>query len=257
MTTKRELQKQGFKAVTGFEPLYIDRTGKVYDFAQQRFLTISPKYRITYNRQALSIPKLILLVFDRQPYQNKRHVRFADGDKTNLHVQNLSYTVDRQKIAICHAELMKAVRCYFQVPKRYKTRNTFQTRLYLCEIARVRAFRSDVDGFEVFRTYIENPLHSKQRVAKMHGITITICTEIVNQCIKVLLCDVLHDLDCGMLQIIDYRPRKQTTAQILKQYNETSGRDPIRLPKKQTPEQLLSDWNKRIELMKNELKTPE
>lgn len=257
MPTKRELQKQGFKAVIGFEPLYIDRTGKVYDFAQQRFLTISPKCRITYNGQAYSVPKFILMVFGKQPYQNKRHVRFADGNKTNLHVQNLSYTVDRQKIAICHAELMKAVRCYFQVPKRYKTRNTFQTRLYLCEIARVRAFRSDVDGFEVFRTYIENPLHSKQRVAKMHGITITICTEIVNQCIKVLLCDVLHDLDCGMLQIIDYRPRKQTTAQILKQYNETSGRDPIRLPKKQTPEQLLSDWNKRIELMKNELKTPE
>lgn len=241
MTTKRELQKQGFKAVIGFEPLFIDRTGKVYHFAQQRFLKISPKSRITYNGQTLSVPKLILLVFGKQPYPNKRHIRFEDGNKTNLNIQNLSYTEERQNTTICHTELMKTIRCYFQVPKRYKTRNLLETRLYLCEITRVRMFQPDVKGVEVFNTYIENPMYSKQKVAQIHGITITICTEIVNQCIKMLLCDVLHDLDCGKFQIIDYRPRKLTTAQIVKRYNQTSGCDPIKLPKKQTTEQILSD----------------
>lgn len=253
----KELRKQGFRPIPGFEPLYIDKSGSVYNFTEKRPLTTNSKYQVIHNGKMLNVPKLILLVFAQQAYQSKRHIRFADRDKSNLEVANLSYIAQRQDIAICQTELMTAIRCYFTVRKRYKTRDLLQTRLYLDAIVHHRAFHPDIKGVEVFQTYIENPMYSKQRVAQMHDIKITECIEIVNQCIKMLLREILHDLDCGTLQIKDYLPRKKTTAQILKEYNENSGRAPIRLPKKQTTNEMLAAWRKHLESFENDIKTPD
>jgi len=187
MTTKRELQKQGFRPVPGFDALYINRAGTVYDYRRKRILSPRPKNRVAYADKQISVPRLLLLAYRKQPYNTRRQIRYIDGDKTNIEVDNLSYTPDPATLWIDYADLYMAVRCYFQVPKRYKATDR-----------------------------------------------------------------------AGTLQMLDYQPRKKTTAQAIKEYNETvrkpKGLEPIKIPRKKSTAQLLKDWSDRIEALKNECK---
>ena len=107
MTTKRDLQKQGFRPVPDFEALYINRAGHVYDYCRKRYLSPRPKNRVGYDNKALSVPRLLLSAFDKQPYDTSRNIRYIDGDKTNIEIGNLCYTPDRSTLRINYADLLR------------------------------------------------------------------------------------------------------------------------------------------------------
>lgn len=257
MKTKRDLQRAGFKPVPGFDGLYIDRRGAVYDYHRRRDITPNNPARLQFHAKRLSVPKLILLVFAKQPYQ-KRQVRHLDGNANNLQVNNLQYAPTKADLTIDPAALMRAVRCYFQVPKRYKTNDHTQTRYYLAAIASKRGFvpcHRDAPGIGIFESYLNDWMLNKTRVAEKHGIQVRRCIEIINPLIKQLIAEVLQDLECGYLAVQDYRPRPQTNAQALKEYNASlreRGIAPIKIPRKKSDKQILREWDQYIDQMRKE-----
>ena len=258
MTTKRDLQKQGFKPVPGFEALYINRAGHVYDYRRKRYLSPRPKNRVGYDNKALSVPRLLLCAFDKQPYDTRRNIRYIDGDKTNIEIGNLCYTPDRSTFRIHYADLYTAIRCYFHVPKRYKPTDRTQTKLYLYEITRRRGFlysKNDNKALEIFGTYLNNLFWSLNNVADQYGIPVRLCVETINPLINKLIRDIMADYRAGILEILDYQPRKKTTAQIIKDYNEhlkDYGIEPIKLPRKKANTQILKEWSDWIAELKKE-----
>jgi hypothetical protein len=259
MPTKRELQKQGFRPVPGFDALYINRAGEVYDYRRKRILLPRPKNRVAYADKQISVPRLLLLAYRKQPYNTRRQIRYIDGDKTNIEVDNLSYTPDPSTLRIDYADLYTAVRCYFQVPKRYKATDRAMTKIYLSDIVRRRGFlfgKDDCKAIEIFGAYLDNPILSLNSVADQFGIPARLCVEMINPLICELIRNVMADYCAGTLQMLDYQPRKKTTAQAIKEYNETvrkpKGLEPIKIPRKKSTAQLLKDWNDRIEAFKKE-----
>ena len=258
MTTKRDLQKQGFRPVPDFEALYINRAGHVYDYCRKRYLSPRPKNRVGYDNKALSVPRLLLSAFDKQPYDTSRNIRYIDGDKTNIEIGNLCYTPDRSTLRINYADLLTAVRCYFQVPKKYKATDRAQTKLYLYEITRRRGFlhdKNDSKALEIFGAYLDNLLWSLNSVADQYGIPVRLCIETINPLINELIRDVMADYRAGTLEILDYQPRKKTTAQIIKDYNEhlkAYGVEPIKIPRKKSNAQILKEWRDRIDASRKE-----
>lgn len=255
---KRDLQKQGFKPVPGFEPLYIDKAGHVYDYRRKRFLSPRPKNRVGYGDKALSVPRLLLSAFDKQPYNTRRNIRYLDGDKTNIEVGNLCYTPDRSTLRINYADLLTAVRCYFRVPKQYKPTDRHTTKLYLSEIVRRRGFlprKYDSKALEIFGAYLDNPLASLNSIADKYGIPVRLCKEIINPLTIELTREILADLQTGRIQVLDYKPRRKTTAQTIKEYNEylkARGADPIKIPRKKSNAQILKEWNERMKAIRKE-----
>ena len=65
----------------------------------------------------------------------------------------------------------------------------------------------------------------------------------------------MADYRAGILEILDYQPRKKTTAQIIKDYNEhlkDYGIEPIKLPRKKANTQILKEWSDWIAELKKE-----
>ena len=141
MASKRELWRTGFRPVPGSNALYIDRCGAVYDYTRQRIVKRKDVARLVLNGQIVNVPQLLLLVFFKQPIKPRRRVQYVDGNRKNLHADNLRYKPDAPDIRIDPAALMTAVRCYHQVPKSYKVNNYTRTRYYLSEIVARRYFR--------------------------------------------------------------------------------------------------------------------
>ena len=61
--------------------------------------------------------------------------------------------------------------------------------------------------------YLNNLFWSLNNVADQYGIPVRLCVETINPLINKLIRDIMADYRAGILEILDYQPRKKTTAQ--------------------------------------------
>lgn len=256
--TIHQLKQSGFKLVTGFSSLYVNPQGKVYNLKTGKYLKPTPRNFIKPENEYLSVPKLVLQAFAKQPYRNGQ-IQYIDGNKANLSIQNLKYSrifePDRKPEPVNRENLLTAIRCYIQVKERFNVNERLQTRFYLQSITRQRHFfiyKKDLQHIEVFETYINGANTTK--TATKHGLTVRDCSVIVNQFIKLLITDILQELENGLLTIQPYSPEPPTKTQILRDYNKDlikRGCKPLPLRKKSLKEQL-RDFQKTIDEFKNQ-----
>lgn len=248
--TIHQLKQSGFKLVTGFSSLYVNTQGKVYNLKTGKYLKPTPRNLIKPENEYLSVPKLVLQAFAKQPYRNGQ-IQYIDGNKTNLSVQNLKYsrifTPDRTPEPVNRENLMTAIRCYIQVKERFKVNESLQTRFYLQSITRQRLFfihKQDLQHIEVFETYINGA--NTIKTATKHGLTVRDCSVIVNQFINLLITEILQELENGLLTIQPYKPKPPTKTQTIREYNKgliERGKKPLPLRKKE-PERTITGLSK-------------
>ncbi|KAA6335029.1 hypothetical protein EZS27_016692 [termite gut metagenome] len=253
----RNLKANGFRQVKPYPDLYLNKYGKIYSLSKDTYLKPTAKNVILYGKKRLSLPKLILFVFKGESIRENSRIIYINGSNLDLSPENIQYARKYQnglKNEINAENLRTAIRCYFEVEKRYNVKDYVLTRIYLSEILKIRYFYVKYQrktGLEVFKSYIQGLPNSHARTAKEHDISIHDCRYIVNGFINLLTNDILTDLQTGKLTVKEYF-KKKTKTQELREVNEyltRNGNSPLPLRKKSEKE-LLRDFQKCI----NELK---
>jgi hypothetical protein len=237
------LKADGYKMVNGFRYLYINPFGSIYNLKTGKY---SKKIYIKPENNYLSVAKLVLQAFRNEPYRNG-HITFIDGNKENLSVENIKYNrlfESNQHEEINHSELLKAIRCYFEVERRFNTKETCLTRLCVQMILGKRGFlieKISLPNFEIYKTFITGVSNSIANTAKEHKLSVRDCAIVVNEFTNLLVKEILQDLEAGLLCVKDYKAKAPTQTQVLKQYNEelkAKGLKPVPVRKQSAKEQL-------------------
>lgn len=258
-TSLKELKQNGFKQVMGFNSLFINQAGNAYDRETGKYLTRTKNNYIKSGSKCLNIPKLILQAFKGQKYRAGQMV-YIDGNRANLEPDNLKYArlFEPSRInEVNPTDLLTALRCYFDVEKSFKAKNTFKTRLYLQLITEKRGFlvnKNGLQNFQVYRTYLKGLTSNLSQTAKEHGLTIRDCAIIVNDFTNILINEILNDLKSGYLSLYDYKPKQPTKTDIIKQWNEQSGQRPLPLRKQSLKESLKEFEKIKIEIENESVK---
>jgi hypothetical protein len=237
------LTQKGYKRIKTLPNLFLNDSGQIYDLNTGRKLTAIRNTYIRYCGRYLNIAKLVLLTFKKEQIRGGQ-IRFIDGNKSNISTQNLEYVTkynDRKHID--RERLKTAIRCYFEVEKKYNTKNHIQTRIFLKHIISTRLFYYDYSKrphIDVFKSYMNGIINNCANVSKMHGITVRDCNYIINDFINLLVNDILTDMQNGILQTKEYY-KKLTNTDYTRQTNEylkKRGLKPLPLRKKAKKETL-------------------
>jgi len=112
---------------------------------------------------------------------------------------------------------LEAIRCYFNVSKRYSVRNRVLTDVYLSFIVEKR-------GLQGWKNYklIEYYLLGKnvKECSVKFGLSERDARAIINDFINCLSKDVIKDKQNGLLNELGYLDRPKTKGQILKDWND-------------------------------------
>ena len=225
----KELKANGYRKIDMYPHLFINESGKVFNVNLNKFECMKKDRNCLSTHCNLSVPKLLLYVFANEPYRERTWIRYKDGNRKNISIDNLEYVscIDGKPTPPVNDEgLYTAIRCYFPVLKRYKTGTLFLTKRYLYDVAKSRLFFEQYrqsKHIEVFRSYLTIEFTDRAKIAKMHGIIVRDCNHIINTFINMLIDDVLRDLDKGILQIQDYlKPgRKRSARDSIKSFRKT------------------------------------
>ena len=246
-----QLIQTGFKKVTGFNYLFINQTGTVYSFKTGKYLMQTRKNCIRQQNKYLNVSKLILQTFTGQQYKSGKVISI-DGNNENLSPHNLRYVSlfnhdTRHKVNTINFKI--AIRCYFDVEKKYKVNDTPKTRLYLQSIAEKRRFFEDRKGtpyIEVFKTYLKGTINNITKTAKTHNLTVLDCANIVNSFKNLLIDDILREYKDGLLFRHGYFVKELTQTEALSKWNKyvrSYGLKPLPL-RKNTQKEKLKDFER-------------
>jgi hypothetical protein len=226
-TSLKELKQNGFKQVTGFNSLFINHAGNIYDREAGKYLTRTKNNYIRTGSGYLSVPKLILLAFKGENYRAGR-ITHIDGNRANLEPDNIKYASlfnTGHTVEVNQDDLMTAIRCYFEVGKSYLVKDAFKTRFFIQLIIEKRGFFSEISGLEfqeIYKSYFTGTQNTISKTAQKHGITVRDCSILVNSFTNLLITEILEDLKNGELAINDFAPRKRSNRQELKDWENWS-----------------------------------
>ncbi|WP_321287836.1 hypothetical protein [uncultured Sunxiuqinia sp.] len=221
--TINQLKQDGFRVVKNHPDLYINENGTIYSLTAGKTLKTDSKNRLLIQGKRLNVPKLILEAFKGEPY-NGGQVVYIDGDNNNMALENLKYSrilPPNVSNNVDKADMLTAIRCYFEVEKRFNLKNTIQTKLYLQGITAARQFfdtHKKAPHIGLFNAYVSEILCSKAKAAKSYGIETRDGTEIINGFLNELTKEVLADLKNGVLILQDYKPAPKSNTQLLKEF---------------------------------------
>lgn len=235
-----QLQEKGYRQAKGIRGLYLNQIGKVYSLPLNKEIKPSKRNYIKVGSELISLPKLLLLTFKGQEYRTGQ-ITFIDGNNQNLSINNIKYNclhTPQCKQNVDKEGLLTAIRCYFEVSKKYKVSNSPLTRLYINEILNKRLFYVkcvNQKHIEVFKTYINGYTNSITKTAQEYNLSVRDCTTIVNGYLNTLINDILSELADKKLSVQEYSIKKSP----ISEYNEillSYGLKPIRKRKKSTKE---------------------
>jgi hypothetical protein len=248
----KELRAAGYMRVATYPHLYINESGHVYNFQKMNFEKIRGRNMIQHGNTYLSIPKLVLQVFDKQPYRDKQRISYIDGNNDNNHISNIKYTriYERtQSVSVNQTALMMAIRCYFEVKPKFTTKDKALTINYLQQIANKRlffAYHYNIFGINIFRSYLQET-YSQSKTAKLYSINIRDCEYITNSFTNMLIQEIIKDMEPGILHIKKFKAKPLTKTQSIKKYNKMAvemGINPI--PLRQTAKQKSATYLKQL-----------
>lgn len=223
----RELSANGFKRVPCIPDLMINETGTVYNLQTGKVLKPSHRQTVrTPNGKNVKVAKLILSAFCAQPIRENSHVKHKNGNKNDFKPENVEYIRKYRKglkTQINTENLKTAIRCYFEVPKKYHVKDNFTTRIYLQGIIEKRNFyaenKKDAE-ISVFRHYMNGVTNSRAETAKACGLSLRDCNVIVNRLLNKLISEITADLQAERLAVQNYSPKPKTKKQILREWQE-------------------------------------
>jgi len=222
--TTAQLQKLGFIKVKGFKFLFINDKGEALNKYTGKYYKPDNRNDIKPERKRQSLPKLILNTFARQPIRSGQ-ITYLDGNRSNLAASNLKYSrifEPSTKSPVNQSDLMTAIRCYFRVPKDYKTKDLILTRIYMQNIIENRAYfvtHAKTKNIEVFKHYISGYGKTNVTTAKEFKVTPRDVNIIVNQNLNTLIDEILQDMIKGLFKMQDFKPKETTQTDILKKMN--------------------------------------
>lgn len=222
--TTAQLKKAGFIKVKGFKNLFINAKGEALNRKLNRLIKPNRRNDIYTEHKRQSLPKLILNTFAKQPIRSGQ-ITYINGNRSNLAASNLKYSrifEPSTKSPVNQSDLMTAIRCYFRVPKDYKTKDLILTRIYLQNIIENRDYfttHAKNKNIDVFKYYISGYGKTNVTTAKQFEITALDVNTIVNQNLNTLINEILQDINKAMLTIQDFKPKDQTQTDILKKLN--------------------------------------
>lgn len=215
----KDLVSKGFKRSKNAPFLYLNRSGATYDLKKGKLLEPDSRNYIFVEKKRLSLPKLVLATFASQPIKSGQIV-YIDGNKRNLNIDNLRYSSQLPTIklvSIDNGQLLEAIRCYFNVSKRYSVRNTELTKVYLSFIVEKRGLQGEKNA-----KLIEYYLFGKnvKECSVKFGLRERDARAIINDFINGLSNEVIKDKQNGLLNELSYLDRPKTKRQILKDWND-------------------------------------
>ena len=219
----KHLKTNGFKVVKGYSFLYVNEHGSVFSLVKDSLLKPDSRNLISVNGKRLNLPKLILEAY-KGIKLSKGKIVYIDGNKLNLNANNLRYArIFKPKVTIevNQTDLLAAIRCYFEVEKRFKVSNYFLTKFYLKCIAEKRGFfltNKGKNDIEVFEYYLMG--NSIAKSDKKSILDIRDCRLIVYSHQNTLISEVLEDKKQGLLTEKEFIQRKKSKRQIVKQWND-------------------------------------
>lgn len=213
-----QLKQNGFKMVKDYPYLYINKTGSVYSFRTCGYLKTDTKNSINAENKRLSVPKLILQTFKGETYRAGQ-IKYIDGNKANITAENIKYrrvfSPDINPESLNNNNIMTVIRCYFQVEKKFKVRDSFRMKMYLNAIADKRQFfidKSKLQYIEVFKTYMNS--NNTIKNANTYGLTIRDYSIIINKFKNMLIGEVLQDIETGKLKVLDFKTKRHSKTQV-------------------------------------------
>ncbi|HCT31522.1 MAG TPA: hypothetical protein DIW31_12535 [Bacteroidales bacterium] len=118
-------------------------------------------------------------------------------------------------------DLLTAIRCYFEVEKKFNVKNYIRTKFYLGSIAEKRGFfiaNKGKENLEAFEYYLKGD--NIRESAKKSGLGIRDCSLIVNTFLNAMISEVLEDKKQGSITEMEFIQRKRTKRQIIKKWND-------------------------------------
>lgn len=223
----RELSANGFKRVPCIPDLMINEMGTVYNLQTGKVLKPSQHQTVrTPNGKSVKVAKLILSAFCGQPIRENSHTKHKNGNRNDFKPENVEYIQKHEKglkTKINAENLKTAIRCYFEVPKKYNVKDNFTTRIYLQRIIEKRDFyaenKKDAE-ISVFRHYMDGVTNSRAETAKACGLSLRDCNIIINRFINQLISEITADLQAERLTVKNYRPKPKSKKQILREWEK-------------------------------------
>lgn len=213
-----QLKQNGYRKVKGYPYLYINETGSVYSFKTGTYLKPMRRNNIKPDSECLNLPKLVLQAFANEPYRSGQ-ITHMDGNKANIERSNIKYSrifpPDTNPEPLNYADILTAIRCYFEVKRKFRIKDTFRMKMYLNMIADQRLFfieKSELQHIEVFKTYLNQ--NNTTKTANTHGLTIRDYSVIVNKFKNLLVTDILEDLKAGKLKVLDFKTKQRPQIQV-------------------------------------------
>ncbi len=261
----RELQKQGFKKtkISGF---YVSKVGKAYNYNSNRFLTATRKGTIIINGKGYNFAKLMLETFYKIENRSGQ-IKFINGNDKDFSFENLEYKSTINQPPPVATDLIKCIRFYFEVDKKFTTSNILY-KFYLYEIIKMRNFNYKYKGidFDLFLDYSKNDfitlLSSQKTVFDKFNYTATSGKNAINKYLNLLICECLQDFENGILKVKDFKPKPPTKTDTLRalQKKATEYGLNVKIPlRKKSNRELINDYKKhtkaidlKIENLKNE-----
>lgn len=258
----RNLKEKGFRRVKPYPDLFINEYGTVYSLNAGKELKADHRNTVYISGgKRVSVPRLILFVFRNEPIREKSHIRYLDGNTGNLSPSNMEYVrkyENSHKNEVNAENLYTAIRCYFEVPKKYNLKDYILTRMYLSEIIKKRCFYTEYykrSGIDVFKSYMKGIANNIKDVGKECDTNFKDVQIIVNDFINLLINDILADLEAGKLKVNNFQPRPKTKTQLLRETNEQlkeMGLKPLPLRKKSLREKA-KDFQKYCDNLTNKI----
>ena len=86
----RDLKEKGFRRVKPYPDLFITGTGTVYSLNAGKELKTEHRNTVYISGgKRVSVPKLVLFVFRNELIREKSHIRYLDGNTSNLSPSNI------------------------------------------------------------------------------------------------------------------------------------------------------------------------
>ncbi|WP_395078126.1 hypothetical protein [Flavobacterium sp.] len=261
----RELQNQGFKK-TQISGLYVSKTGKAYNYNSNRFLTATGKGTIIINGKGYNFAKLILETFCKIENRSGQ-INFINGNDKDFNFENLEYKSTIKQPPPVAKDLIKCIRFYFEVDKKFTISNILY-KFYLYEIIKMRNFNYKYKGldFDLFLDYSKNDFcvlsNNKKTIFDKFKYTATNGKNAINKYLNLLICECLQDFENGLLKVKDFKPKQPTKTDTLRAIQKKAieyGFN-VKIPlRKKSIKEILNDYKKhtkaidlKIENLKNQ-----
>lgn len=251
-----DLKKKGFYK-TKVSGLYISKNGKAYNYNSKRFLTATSKGNIIINGKGYNFAKLILETFGKIPVRSGQ-IRFKNENNKCFDFENLEYKSTINQKPPNETDLIKCLRCYFEVDKKLN-KNSLIVKYYLCEIIKIRVFNLKYKGldFDLFLEYFKNDFmymsNSQKKAFDKFNYTVANGKNAINKYLNLLVNECLQDLENGLLKVKGFKQKPLTKTQKLKELQKSINKSglSVKIPlRKLSVKEKLKKFQKQNQLIK-------